>query len=170
MNLTDILSHWWGFDTLRPLQEEAIDSAITGRDSVVVMPTGGGKSLCYQLPPLIGNTTDVVISPLVALMKDQVDSLEAIGYPAAALYAGMTRHQRQQIKDRLIAGDLRLLFTAPERLVNTGLLDLLAEAGVKRFSIDEAHCISHWGHDFRQEYRQLAMLRDRFPQASWPSP
>jgi ATP-dependent DNA helicase RecQ len=167
MNLTDILSHWWGFDTLRPLQEEAIDSAITGRDSVVVMPTGGGKSLCYQLPPLIGNTTDVVISPLVALMKDQVDSLEAIGYPAAALYAGMTRHQHQQIKDRLIAGDLRLLFTAPERLVNTGLLDLLAEAGVKRFSIDEAHCISHWGHDFRQEYRQLAMLRDRFPQASF---
>ena len=167
MDVTDILSRWWGFDTLRPLQSEAITAALTGRDSVVVMPTGGGKSLCYQLPPLVGETTDVVISPLVALMKDQVDSLEAIGYPAAALYAGMEQDERQHISDRLVAGELRLLFAAPERLVNTGLLDLLARVGVKRFAIDEAHCISHWGHDFRPEYRQLAMLRERFPAASF---
>ena len=167
MDVTDILSRWWGFDTLRPLQSEAITAALTGRDSVVVMPTGGGKSLCYQLPPLVGETTDVVISPLVALMKDQVDSLEAIGYPAAALYAGMEQDERQHIRDRLVAGELRLLFAAPERLVNTGLLDLLARVGVKRFAIDEAHCISHWGHDFRPEYRQLAMLRERFPAASF---
>ena len=167
MDVTDILSRWWGFDTLRPLQSEAIAAALTGRDSVVVMPTGGGKSLCYQLPPLVGETTDVVISPLVALMKDQVDSLEAIGYPAAALYAGMEQDERQHIRDRLVAGELRLLFAAPERLVNTGLLDLLARVGVKRFAIDEAHCISHWGHDFRPEYRQLAMLRERFPAASF---
>ena len=167
MDITEILSRWWGFDTLRPLQSEAIAAALSGRDSVVVMPTGGGKSLCYQLPPLVGDTTDVVISPLVALMKDQVDSLEAIGYPAAALYAGMEQEERQQIRDRLVAGELRLLFAAPERLVNTGLLDLLARVGVKRFAIDEAHCISHWGHDFRPEYRQLAMLRERFPTASF---
>ena len=164
--ITEVLAKWWGFDQLRPLQLEAIQSALDGRDSLVVMPTGGGKSLCYQLPPLVGESTDVVISPLVALMKDQVDALEAIGYPAAAIHSGVSQEERQQIRDLLAAGELRLLFTAPERLVNTGLLDLLAQVGVKRFSIDEAHCISQWGHDFRPEYRQLALLRDRFPAAS----
>lgn len=156
----------WGFDSLRPLQAEAIAAGIAGRDSLLVMPTGGGKSLCYQLPPLVDGATDVVVSPLVALMKDQVDTLEAIGYPAAALHGGMSQEERQAVRDRLAAGELRLVFTAPERLVNTGLLDLLARVGVRRFAIDEAHCISHWGHDFRPEYRQLALLRDRFPAAS----
>ncbi len=164
--IVEVLAKWWGFDQLRPLQAEAIRSALDGRDSLVVMPTGGGKSLCYQLPPLVGESTDVVVSPLVALMKDQVDALEAIGYPAAALHSGLSADERGQIRDRLAAGELRLLFTAPERLVNTGLLDLLAQVGVKRFAIDEAHCISQWGHDFRPEYRQLALLRDRFPSAS----
>ncbi|MEX0669260.1 MAG: DNA helicase RecQ [Pirellulales bacterium] len=166
VRITDVLSRWWGFDRLRPLQSEAIKAALEGRDSLVVMPTGGGKSLCYQLPPLVGESTDVVISPLVALMKDQVDALEAIGYPAAALHGGMSQEERALVRDRLAAGELRLLFAAPERLVNTGLLDVLARVGVKRFAIDEAHCISHWGHDFRPEYRQLALLRDRFPSAS----
>ncbi|MFM8284201.1 MAG: RecQ family ATP-dependent DNA helicase [Planctomycetaceae bacterium] len=160
------LQRWWGFDRLRPLQAEAIAAALDGRDSLVVMPTGGGKSLCYQLPPLVGQSTDVVISPLVALMKDQVDALEAIGYPAAALHSGLSAAERGRIRDRLAAGGLRLLFTAPERLVNGGLLDVLARVGVRRFAIDEAHCISHWGHDFRPEYRQLALLRDRFPDSS----
>jgi len=164
--IAEVLSRWWGFDTLRPLQSDAIAAALAGRDSLVVMPTGGGKSLCYQVPPLVGETTDVVVSPLVALMKDQVDALEAIGYPAAALHGGMSPEERAAVRDRLAAGELRLLFTAPERLVNTGLLDLLARVGVKRFAIDEAHCISQWGHDFRPEYRQLALLRDRFPAAS----
>ena len=164
--IAEVLAKWWGFDQLRPLQAEAIHAALDGRDSLVVMPTGGGKSLCYQLPPLVSESTDVVISPLVALMKDQVDALEAIGYPAAAIHSGLSQEERQQIRDRLAAGELRLLFTAPERLVNTGLLDLLARVGVKRFSIDEAHCISQWGHDFRPEYRQLALLRERFPSAS----
>ena len=164
--IAEVLSRWWGFDTLRPLQADAIAAALAGRDSLVVMPTGGGKSLCYQVPPLVGETTDVVVSPLVALMKDQVDALEAIGYPAAALHGGMSQEERAAVRDRLAAGELRLLFTAPERLVNTGLLDLLARVGVKRFAIDEAHCISQWGHDFRPEYRQLALLRDRFPAAS----
>jgi ATP-dependent DNA helicase RecQ len=164
--ISDVLTRWWGFDRLRPLQAEAIAAALAGSDSLVVMPTGGGKSLCYQLPPLVGETTDVVISPLVALMKDQVDALEAIGYPAAAIHGGMSQEERSQVRDRLAAGELRLLFTAPERLVNTGLLDVLAQVGVKRFAVDEAHCISQWGHDFRPEYRQLALLRDRFPSAS----
>ena len=164
--IAEVLARWWGFDRLRPLQAEAIGAALAGRDSLVVMPTGGGKSLCYQLPPLVGESTDVVISPLVALMKDQVDALEAIGYPAAAIHGGMSQDERAAVRDRLAAGDLRLLFTAPERLVNTGLLDLLARVGVKRFAIDEAHCISQWGHDFRPEYRQLELLRDRFPSAS----
>jgi len=164
--IAEVLTRWWGFDRLRPLQAEAIAAALAGQDSLVVMPTGGGKSLCYQLPPLVGDTTDVVISPLVALMKDQVDALEAIGYPAAAIHGGMSQEERANVRDQLAAGELRLLFTAPERLVNTGLLDLLARVGVKRFAVDEAHCISHWGHDFRPEYRQLALLRDRFPTAS----
>jgi len=164
--ISAVLARWWGFDQLRPLQAEAIAAALDGEDSVVVMPTGGGKSLCYQLPPLVGESTDVVVSPLVALMKDQVDSLEAIGYPAAALHSQLSPEERASIRDRLAAGELRLLFTAPERLLNNGLLDLLARVGVKRFAIDEAHCISQWGHDFRPEYRQLALLRDRFPTAS----
>jgi ATP-dependent DNA helicase RecQ len=164
--IAEVLTRWWGFETLRPLQAEAIEAALAGRDSLVVMPTGGGKSLCYQLPPLVGETTDVVVSPLVALMKDQVDALEAIGYPAAAIHGGMSPEERAAVRDRLAAGELRLLFAAPERLVNTGLLDVLASVGVKRFAIDEAHCISHWGHDFRPEYRQLALLRERFPAAS----
>jgi ATP-dependent DNA helicase RecQ len=166
IRIREILSRWWGFETLRPLQADAIRAALAGRDSLVVMPTGGGKSLCYQLPPLVSETTDVVVSPLVALMKDQVDALEAIGYPAAAIHSGLSADERRQIRDRLAAGELRLLFTAPERLVNSGLLDLLAQVGVKRFAIDEAHCISQWGHDFRPEYRQLALLRERFPSAS----
>ena len=164
--ITDMLTRWWGFDRLRPLQSEAIHAALSGRDSLVVMPTGGGKSLCYQLPPLMSDSTDVVISPLVALMKDQVDALEAIGYPAAAIHSGLSPEERTQTRERLLAGELRLLFAAPERLVNGGLLDILAQVGVKRFAVDEAHCISHWGHDFRPEYRQLSMLRTRFPAAS----
>ncbi|MBU6222742.1 MAG: DNA helicase RecQ [Planctomycetes bacterium] len=164
--IAEVLAKWWGFERLRPLQADAIQAALDDRDSLVVMPTGGGKSLCYQLPPLVSESTDVVISPLVALMKDQVDALEAIGYPAAAIHSGLSQEEREQVRDRLAAGELRLLFTAPERLVNTGLLDLLARVGVKRFSIDEAHCISQWGHDFRPEYRQLALLRERFPRAS----
>ena len=164
--IADVLSRWWGFDTLRPLQADALRASLAGRDSLVVLPTGGGKSLCYQLPPLVDGATDVVISPLVALMKDQVDALEAIGYPAAAIHGALEASERARVRDRLIAGDLRLLFVAPERLVNTGLLDILARAGVRRFAVDEAHCISQWGHDFRPEYRQLALLRERFPHAS----
>jgi len=146
--LNDILGtvkQYWGYDSLRPLQEEAIRAGLERHDSLVVLPTGGGKSLCYQIPPLLAGGTDVVISPLISLMKDQVDGLLACGYPAAAL---------------------RLIFVAPERLMTSGFQAMLSQIDVRAFAIDEAHCISHWGHDFRPEYRRLAELKTMFPGAS----
>jgi ATP-dependent DNA helicase RecQ len=165
-SVLDAVRHYWGFDGLRPLQDEAIAAAIVGRDSLVVLPTGGGKSLCYQTPPLVSGGTDVVISPLIALMKDQVDSLLGVGYPAAALHSNLTDEERRDIERGLTEGKYRLLMIAPERLFQPGFLQRIGQLDVRRFVIDEAHCISHWGHDFRPEYRQLAVLRERFPQAS----
>lgn len=157
----------WGFRELRPLQEEAIRAGLEQRDSLVVLPTGGGKSLCYQVPPLIADRTDVVVSPLISLMKDQVDALRAAGYPAAAVNSTMSAQEKSEVSRRMKRGDLRLLFVAPERLMNEGFLKFLGDAGVRAFAIDEAHCISQWGHDFRPEYRRLAELRRRFPEASF---
>ncbi len=164
--LTDALRRYWGFDSLRPLQRRAIAAAMAGRDSLLVMPTGGGKSLCYQLPPLIDNRLDVVISPLISLMKDQVDGLNEVGVPAAAIHSALTPEQRRDIYSRIHSGKLRLLFTSPERLVGERFLSMLQALDIRRFAIDEAHCISQWGHDFRPEYRQLAMLKERFPHAT----
>ncbi|NLE38438.1 MAG: DNA helicase RecQ [Pirellulaceae bacterium] len=162
----EMVRRYWGFDVLRPLQDEAIGAALAGRDSLVVLPTGGGKSLCYQTPPLVSGGMDIVVSPLISLMKDQVDSLAAVGYPAAALHAQLSDARRHAIERDLDRGRLRLLFVAPERLFQPGFLDRLARLELRRIVIDEAHCISHWGHDFRPEYRQLAVLRASFPSAS----
>jgi len=156
----------WGFDRLRPMQEQAIRAALEGRDSLVVLPTGGGKSLCYQVPPLLEGRTDVVVSPLISLMKDQVDGLRACGYPAAALYCGRPPEQRRQMETGRVRGQYRLIFVAPERLLTPPFLRRLEQVKVRAFAIDEAHCISHWGHDFRPEYRQLATLKDHFPGTS----
>ena len=156
----------WGFDSLRPLQEEAIRAALDGRDSLVVMPTGGGKSLCYQVPPLLDRRTDVVVSPLISLMKDQVDGLKAAGYPAESLHSGLTPAERNAASRAIREGDCRLIFVSPERLLTGGFLDVLHHVHVRSFAIDEAHCISHWGHDFRPEYRKLATLKQRFPNAA----
>jgi len=167
-NRPDILAairRTWGHADLLPLQGEAIAAGLAGRDSLVVMPTGGGKSLCYQVPPLVAGRTDVVVSPLIALMKDQVDGLVANGYPAAALHSLMPPFEQQAVEARLLAGELRLVFVAPERLVTPGFLRLAERLPVGAFAIDEAHCISQWGHDFRPEYRQLAQLKKRFPRA-----
>ncbi|MBN1590558.1 MAG: DNA helicase RecQ [Pirellulales bacterium] len=162
----DVVRRCWGFDRLRPLQGEAIGAALAGRDSLVVLPTGGGKSLCYQVPPLVSGGTDVVVSPLISLMKDQVDGLTGVGYAAAALHGNVSEGHRRDIERELADGEHRLLFVAPERLFQAGFLDQLSRIDVRRFVIDEAHCISHWGHDFRPEYRKLAVLRKRFPRAS----
>src|SRR5262245_40531312 len=160
------VKRYWGFDTLRPLQQEAIGAALARRDALVVLPTGGGKSLCYQVPPAVTGRTDVVISPLISLMKDQVDGLRACGYPAGALNSGMAPDDVRQVERGMVEDQYRLVFVAPERLLAPRFLDWMARAAVRDFAVDEAHCISHWGHDFRPEYRQLAELKTRVPGAS----
>ena len=165
----DILAtvrHYWGFSELRPLQEQAIRAGLELRDSLVVMPTGGGKSLCYQVPAELAQRTDIVVSPLISLMKDQVDGLRECGYSAAALYSGMSPEALRQTEEQIAAGRCRLVFVAPERLLTPRFLQFVERLNVRAFAVDEAHCISHWGHDFRPEYRQLAELKNRFPQTS----
>ncbi len=160
----------WGFDQLRPMQAEAIESVIAGRDSLVVLPTGGGKSLCYQVPPLVTGKLTVVVSPLIALMKDQVDGLRLVNYPAAAIHSGVSPAEQTVIRQQLATGSLRLLLVSPERLLSdwfTQLIDQSARSGsLGAFAVDEAHCVSQWGHDFRPEYRRLAELRERWPDVS----
>ena len=156
---------YWGFKTLRRWQKEAIRAGLAGRDSVVVLPTGGGKSLCYQVPPLLADRTDIVVSPLISLMKDQVDGLRACGYPAAAVHSGLSREENDETLRGLRTGRFRLIFVSPERLLAPAFLNLIEQANVRAFAIDEAHCISQWGHDFRREYRRLDILKQRFPKA-----
>ena len=148
------------------LQEQAIHAALAGRDSLVVLPTGGGKSLCYQAPAIVRGGLTVVVSPLIALMKDQVDGLTRIGVPAARLDSSLTASERAVAADGIRRGETRLVFISPERLVNTDVYRLLRDAGTHTVAVDEAHCVSHWGHDFRPEYRQLARLREFFPGAA----
>jgi len=165
-DLKGVIARYWGFRSLRPLQEPAMRAVLDGRDSLVVLPTGGGKSLCYQAPALLRGDTTVVISPLIALMKDQVDGLRACGIPAIQIDSSQSPAERASYERDLQRGTLRLVFVSPERLVLTDFSQLLKRINARVFAIDEAHCISHWGHDFRQEYRQLKRLRDHFPDAS----
>src|SRR5687768_8740375 len=163
-----VIARHWGFRTLRPLQEQAIQADLDRRDSLVVMPTGGGKSLCYQAPAAYCTTeTTVVVSPLISLMKDQVDSLSGAEVSALRVDSTLTEADKRDAARELRAGRVRLLFVSPERIVTDRFQDFLRELGVRTFAIDEAHCISHWGHDFRPEYRQLAALRERFPDAAF---
>ncbi len=158
-----VLKQYWGFDEYLPLQREAIQSVLDDRDSLVVMPTGGGKSLCYQAPALCREGVAVVVSPLLALMKDQVDGLVACGVPAAAVNSTHGADDKRRVARQVESGELSLLYMSPERLVTPRTLDFLVNQNVSFFAIDEAHCISAWGHDFRPEYRALRTLRDRFP-------
>jgi ATP-dependent DNA helicase RecQ len=161
-----VVRRHWGFDTLRPWQEAAINTFLAGRDSLLVLPTGGGKSLCYQAPAIVRGDTTVVVSPLISLMKDQVDGLRACGVPAIQLNSSLSTEEVRAGERAVIDGKIRLLFASPERLATGSFRSLLKQVGVRRFAIDEAHCISHWGHDFRPEYRQLGELKKLFPQAS----
>jgi len=161
--ILDAVRGVWGFDTLRPLQREAISATLAGRDSLVVLPTGGGKSLCYQVPPLVSGRLAIVVSPLISLMNDQVHALRLNAYPAAALHSMCSPDEVRRIDGDLAGDRLRLLLVAPERAMTPAFLERLSRAGVGSIAIDEAHCISHWGHDFRPEYRRLSELRERFP-------
>ena len=160
----DALKRFWGYDSFRPRQEEIIRALSGGRDVCVVMPTGGGKSLCYQLPAALAEgRTAVVISPLIALMQDQVAHLTQIGIPAVFLNSATAANERGDLKRRVAAGEFRLLYLSPERLVLDTTAEWLRRVPVSFFAIDEAHCISEWGHDFRPEYRQLSRLRTFSP-------
>jgi ATP-dependent DNA helicase RecQ len=162
-NIRRTVKRVWGYDALLPLQEEAIGTVLARRDSIVILPTGGGKSLCYQAPAATMGRLAVVVSPLISLMKDQVDGLTTAGVPAAFLNSSLTLEERRAVEAGVARGRYHLLYVAPERLVLPTCLGLLKRADVAFFAIDEAHCISQWGHDFRPEYRQLAVLREVFP-------
>ena len=162
----EILKHRFGYDEFRMNQESAIGAVLARRDCVVLMPTGGGKSLCYQIPAMMLDGLTVVISPLIALMKDQVDALRANGVEAAFLNSTQANREQVEVFQNVRSGKLKLLYVAPERLLQSGdqFLDFLRGINISLFAIDEAHCISSWGHDFRPEYLRLATLKKEFPQ------
>jgi ATP-dependent DNA helicase RecQ len=159
----DVLRTVFGYESFRGAQAEIIDTVVAGGDAVVLMPTGGGKSLCYQIPALVRDGTGVVISPLIALMQDQVDAMSALGVRAAFLNSTQDARERQRVEAAYLAGDLDLLYLAPERLRVPDTLRLLDRGVVALFAIDEAHCVSSWGHDFRPDYLQLTVLHERWP-------
>jgi ATP-dependent DNA helicase RecQ len=162
-DLLATLRRYWGYGAFRPLQERVVSSLLGGHDSCVVMPTGGGKSLCYQLPAVMLGSTAIVISPLIALMQDQAAQLAQMGIPAAVLNSSMPNEKQAQVIRKASEGEFRLLYLSPERLARADTLDWLQRVPVAFFAIDEAHCISEWGHEFRPEYRQLSRLRAHFP-------
>jgi ATP-dependent DNA helicase RecQ len=159
-----VLETVFGFKEFRSHQAAVIEAVIEGRDAFVLMPTGGGKSLCYQIPALVREGTGVVVSPLIALMQDQVDALKQVGVRAAFLNSTLDRSEQDEVEQQLASGALDLVYIAPERLLQERTLSLLSRSRIALFAIDEAHCVSQWGHDFRPEYRQLRALAERFPQ------
>ena len=162
-----ILLDVFGYTAFRGEQRAIVEHVVAGGDALVLMPTGGGKSLCYQLPALLRHGVGIVVSPLIALMQDQVDALSQLGVQAAFLNSSLDAAAAREVYTRLLRGELKLLYVAPERLMQEGFLDLLermrAENSIALFAIDEAHCVSQWGHDFRPEYRALTVLHQRFP-------
>ena len=158
-----VLHEVFGYESFRPLQGDIIREVSEGRDALVLMPTGGGKSLCYQVPALVRSGTAIVISPLIALMQDQVAALKELGVRAAFLNSTMDFEQARATEYALMTGELDLLYCAPERLIQPRTIELLHDASISLFAIDEAHCVSQWGHDFRSDYLQLSMLAEQFP-------
>ena len=164
------LKQYFGYDSFRVGQDQIVEAALANRDALIIMPTGGGKSLCFQLPALLKSGLTLVISPLIALMQDQVAALELNGIGATFLNSSLSEIERQERIDRILAGTIKLLYVAPESLFNPNFLTFLdrvnAQIGISGVAVDEAHCVSEWGHDFRPDYRQLKQLRSRYPQVS----
>jgi ATP-dependent DNA helicase RecQ len=164
-SLEQALKHYFGYDRFRPGQQQIIEKALQKQDMLVIMPTGGGKSLCYQLPALLKSGMTIVVSPLIALMQDQVQALQDNGIPATFLNSSLSGTEMRDRESAILKGNIKLLYMAPERLLNEGLVNaLLSDVYVSGIAIDEAHCVSEWGHDFRPEYRQLRQLRHTYPQ------
>jgi ATP-dependent DNA helicase RecQ len=163
IDLLTPLRRYWGYSTFRPLQERIVRSLLAGHDTCVVMPTGGGKSLCYQLPAVVSEKTAVVISPLIALMQDQATQLAQMGIPAAVLNSTLNDAEQSKVMSGAREGAYRLLYVSPERIARGDTMGWLKRVPIAFFAIDEAHCISEWGHEFRPEYRQLSKLRTKFP-------
>ncbi|MGE0106476.1 MAG: DNA helicase RecQ, partial [Thiomonas sp.] len=161
----DALQHVWGYPAFRSLQAQAIDHVVAGRDALVLMPTGGGKSLCFQIPALLREGVGIVVSPLIALMQDQVAALRELGLRAAFLNSTLDASEARAVQRAARQGELDLLYMAPERLLSESGQTLLDDLRIALFAIDEAHCVSQWGHDFRPEYGQLSILRERWPEA-----
>jgi len=162
MNKLETLEHYFGHSAFRPLQEEVVDAILEKQDVLMILPTGGGKSLCYQLPTLLMEGITVVVSPLLALMHDQVVALKENGIAAEMLSSMQDLEESQKIEGRLRAGEIKLLYVAPERLTNAYFLNLLHQLPINFFVIDEAHCVSEWGHEFRENYRRLSLLKEQF--------
>ncbi len=158
-----ILQTTFGYHDFRHNQKDIIEQLLKGGDAFVLMPTGGGKSLCYQIPAMLRDGVGVIVSPLIALMQDQVDALKQLGINAAFLNSTLSGFERQDVEEQLLRGDLQMLYVAPERLLNEQTMNLLEQCQVALFAIDEAHCVSQWGHDFRPEYQRLSALPERFP-------
>ena len=159
----EVLRRVFGYATFRDAQHEIVDHVVGGGDALVLMPTGGGKSLCYQIPALVRDGVGVVISPLIALMQDQVDALTALEVRAGFLNSTQGPDERDRVEAAFLAGELDLLYLAPERLRSEATLRLLDRGRISLFAIDEAHCVAQWGHDFRPDYLALSMLHERWP-------
>ena len=167
VNIHKPLREYWGYDSFLPFQEDSIKVVLDGKDSLTILPTGGGKSLCYQLPALIKQGMAVVVSPLISLMKDQVDSLKEMGISSEVWNSSLTLDEKRSIAKSIRDGEVKILYLAPEGLRNDYTKDMLRNTEISYFVIDEAHCVSHWGHDFRPDYRsELAQLKEMFPDCS----
>src|SRR6185437_3344741 len=158
-----ILKNFFGYDRFRSLQEEVIDTILQKKDCLVLMPTGGGKSVCFQVPALAQEGTCIVISPLIALMKDQVGGLKLNGIEAEFLNSSLNSQQTAVVEQKCVSGSLKLLYISPEKIFSESFQWLIGKMNVSMFAIDEAHCISFWGHDFRPEYTRLSMLKENYP-------
>lgn len=158
-----VLEDVFGYQSFRDGQQEVIEAAVSGQDSLVIMPTGGGKSLCYQVPALVRDGLTLVISPLISLMKDQVDQLKANGVAAECVNSSMPRDELISVYNRMQSGQLKLVYVSPERVLMRDFIERLESLSLSMIAVDEAHCISQWGHDFRPEYASLGQIKQHFP-------